>query len=215
MSSDGLAGRHALVAGAAEGLGRELATALAAAGAAVSVTTHHDDFAEEVTANSILNECWTYGREGRAFRLDLTDLEAVAEAFLQLEQDVAPIDVLVSLAFEAPPPPGPDDAPGDWSAAIEAGATPAFVLARAVGPSMVSRRTGLIAAVLPPAPEARADAPLRAARAAVVGLCEGLAAEWAESGVAVAWLEEAPAPQLIERLLPALPDAETADGEAS
>ena len=200
MSGDELAGRHALVAGAAEGLGRALATGLAEAGADVSVTTRHDDLAEEVTANSILNECWSYGREGRALRLDLTDLEAVVEAFVQLEEELAPIDLLVSLAFDAPPPSTADGAPGDWSAAIEAGATPAFVLARAIGPSMVSRRTGLIAAVLPPEPEARADAPLRAARAAVVGLCEGLAAEWAESGVAVAWLDEAEPRELLARL---------------
>ena len=202
MSSHDLAGRHALVAGAAEGLGRALATGLAAAGADVSVTTRHDEVAEEVTANSILNECWTYGREGRALRLDLTDLDAVSAAFAQLEQELAPIDVLVSLAFEAPPPPGSDAAPGDWSAAIEAGATPAFVLARAVGPSMIARRSGLIAAVLPPEPAAAADAPLRAARAAVVGLCEGLAAEWAESGVAVQWLDEAAPQQLLARLRP-------------
>ncbi len=197
-----LAGRHALVAGAAEGLGRELATGLAAAGADVSVTTRHDDVAEEVMANSILNECWTYGRDGRALRLDLTDLEAVVEAFVQLEEELAPIDVLVSLAFDPPPASAPSAAPGDWSAAIEAGATPAFVLARAVGPSMVSRRSGLIAAVLPPEPAVAAEAPLRAARAAVVGLCEGLATEWAELGVAVRWLSEAPADQLLERLRP-------------
>ena len=86
VSGSELAGRHALVAGAAEGLGRALATGLAAAGADVSVTTRRDDVAEEVTANSILNECWTYGREGRALRLDLTDLDAVSAAFAQLEQ---------------------------------------------------------------------------------------------------------------------------------
>ena len=209
MSGGELAGQHALVAGAAEGLGRALATGLAAAGANVSVSTQHDDIAEEVTANSILNECWTYGREGRALRLDLTDLDAVSEAFAQLEGDLAPIDVLVSLAFGAPPPPGPDAIPGDWSAAIAAGATPAFVLARAVGPSMVARRSGLIAAVLPPEPVAAADAPLRAARAAVVGLCEGLAAEWAESGVAVRWLDEAEPQQLLAGLRPPHADGAT------
>ena len=67
---------------------------------------------------------------------------------------------------------------------------------------MIARRSGLIAAVLPPEPVAAADAPLRAARAAVVGLCEGLAAEWAESGVAVQWLDEAAPQQLLARLRP-------------
>ena len=85
---------------------------------------------------------------------------------------------------------------------------PVFVLARAVGPSMIARRSGLIAAVLPPEPPEADDAPLRAARAAVVGLCEGLAAEWAESGVAVEWLDEAAPQYLLARLQP--PDADGA-----
>ena len=194
---------HALVAGAEGPLGRAIAVGLAAAGADVSVTTRRDDAAAEVAVNSILNECWTYGREGLALRLDLADLDAVAAALARLEGELAPLDLLVNLAFGAAPPDG--GAAGDWRAAIGDEAAPAFVLARAAGPRMYARGAGRIVSVLPPERGLAGGAPRRAARAAVVGLSEGLATEWAEAGVAVEWIEEAPPGRLLALLLPDAP----------
>ena len=203
MSAGGydLSGRHVLIAGVAEPVGRALAVALAEAGADVSVTTHHDDPAEEVTANSILNECWSIGREGRALRLDLGDLDAVTDGLSRLEQELAPVDLAVNAAFSPPPSAPGGTTPADWSAAIGEGATPAFVFARALGPRMVPRGSGLIVLLVPAASEDPEAAPLRAARAAVVGLAEGLSEEWGPAGVAVEWIEEAPSDELRERLL--------------
>lgn len=123
-----LDGRHVLVAGVREPEGRALAVALSEAGAAVSVTTRRAEIAEEVTANSILNECWTFGHEGRALTLDLTDEAAVTAAIEDLEADLAPLDAVV-----APLPP----------------ADPPDVLARAAAARMAERGSGT---VLLPAP---------------------------------------------------------------
>ena len=102
MSS--LEGLHVLVAGVREPDGRALAVAIAEAGAAVSVTTRRAELAEEVTANSILNECWTFGREGRALTLDLSDPAAVADALDGLEAELAPLDAVVTPLPPADPP---------------------------------------------------------------------------------------------------------------
>ena len=99
-----LDGRHVLVAGVREPDGRALAVALAEAGAAVSVTTRRAELSEEVTANSILNECWTFGHEGRALTLDLTDEAAVAAALDALEAELAPLDAVVTPLPPADPP---------------------------------------------------------------------------------------------------------------
>ena len=99
-----LDGRHVLVAGVREPDGRALAVALAEAGAAVSVTTRRAELSEEVTANSILNECWTFGHEGRALTLDLGDPEAVAAALDGLEAELAPLDAVVTPLPPADPP---------------------------------------------------------------------------------------------------------------
>ena len=66
---------------------------------------------------------------------------------------------------------------------------------------MYARRAGLIVSVLPPASDEHGEAPLRAARAAVVGLSEGLAAEWAEAGIGVDWFDEAPPEELLAQLV--------------
>ena len=158
-AADGLAGRHALVAAAREPEGRALALALAAAGATVSVATARDDRAEEVTAHSILNECWTLGRDGRALRLDLADPAAAEDALDGLEAAVAPLDALVI----APPREGD----GDASAFAEAAAR-----------RMAERGVGRIALC------AGADGG-EAARA----LAASLAARWAERGVGVSAVE--------------------------
>ncbi|MCY4616034.1 MAG: SDR family NAD(P)-dependent oxidoreductase [Chloroflexi bacterium] len=121
-----LDGRHVLVAGVREPDGRALAVALAEAGASVSVTTRRAELTEEVTANSILNECWTFGGEGRALTLDLTDEAAVATALESLEADLAPLDAVVT-----PLPPG----------------DPSEVLIAATAERMASRGQGVV--VLP------------------------------------------------------------------
>ena len=121
-----LDGRHVLVAGVREPDGRALAVVLAEAGASVSVTTRRAELAEEVTANSILNECWTFGGEGRALTLDLTDEAAVAAALESLEADLAPLEAVVT-----PLPPG----------------DPPDVLVAAVAERMASRGQGVV--VLP------------------------------------------------------------------
>ncbi len=123
-----LEGRHVLVAGVREPDGRALAVALAGAGAAVSVTTRTAELAEEVIANSILNECWTFGREGRALTLDLTEPAAVADALDNLEADLAPLDAVV-----APLPPADD----------------VDVLASAAAERMAGRDPGVVVLPLP------------------------------------------------------------------
>ena len=153
-AAGGLAGRHVLAAGAREPEGRAVAVALAAAGATVSVSTARDDRAEEVTAHSILNECWTFGRDGRALRLDIADAEAAEAALAALEAEVAPLDALVLMP--------PREGDGDASAIAEAAAR-----------RMAERGGGRLVLC-----EAAADGG-EAARA----LAASLAARWARRGV--------------------------------
>ena len=126
-----LDGRHVLVAGVREPEGRALAVALAEAGAAVSVTTRRAEFSEEVTANSILNECWTFGHEGRALTLDLDDEADVAAALAGLEAELAPIDAAIAPL----PQPGEDPA--------------AEVIATVAAQRMAERGAGVVVLPMP------------------------------------------------------------------
>ena len=116
-----LAGRSALVAGAAGPVGRALAVGLAEAGLHVSVTTLTGAREEEFLANSILNECWSLGRRGGAYAVDLASPAAVESALDAAEAEAGPLSVLVNAAQAVPSVTAVEaDAPA-WELAIRLG----------------------------------------------------------------------------------------------
>jgi gluconate 5-dehydrogenase len=180
-----LTGRHALVAGATGDLGRALAVALAEAGADVSVTTLHDDSAEETQANSILNECWSLGRKGQARRLDLTDPAAVDAAVEALEAAVAPIDILVNAAHGANIKPVAEASLAEWEREIARNATSVFVVCQAVAKRMLQRGYGRIVNLVSVLHDRGVPngALYGASQGAVLGFTKSAAIEWVRGGV--------------------------------
>ena len=179
-----LAGKHALVTGATTPLARALAVALAEAGANVSVTTTRDARAEEVEANSILNECWAAGTVrgtlGQAKTLDLTDPIAADAAIAALERDVSPIDILVNASHSANVKPALDATLAEWRTEIDRNATTAFVACQAVGRRMAARGRGRIINLVSVVHDRGVPncALFSASQAAVLGLTRTLAIEW-------------------------------------
>ena len=140
-------GQHALVVGASRSLGRAAALVLAEAGACVSLTTVRvDDRGEEARVHSVLNECWTLGRDGRVLTLELEgahfDAPAFDELVAELEREFGPLTVLVSIE------------PG--RAASRPAARASLSVAQAVGRRMRTRGAGRIVFVVSLGPEADA-----------------------------------------------------------
>ena len=176
-----LAGKHALVTGATTPLARALAVGLAEAGANVSVTTTTGARAEEVEANSILNECWAAaGVSGQAKTLDLTDPAAVEAAVASLEREVAPIDILVNATHGANIKPALEATLAEWQAEVDRNATTAFVACQAVGRRMVARGGGRIINLVSVVHDRGVPncALFSASQAAVLGLTRSLGIEW-------------------------------------
>jgi len=183
-----LAGKHALVTGATTPLARALAVALAEAGANVSVTTTRDQRAEEVLANSILNECWAAaGVSGHAKTLDLADPNAVEGAISALERDVAPIDILVNATHEANVKPALEATLEDWRTEVDRNATTVFVACQAAGRRMVARGHGRIINLVSVVHDRAVPncALFSASQAAVLGLTRTLGIEWGRGDAAV------------------------------
>ncbi|MGW6566323.1 SDR family oxidoreductase [Streptomyces sp. NPDC054975] len=88
-----LDGMQALVTGGARGLGAAIARRLARAGAAVLVADVRQDLAKEL-CESLVAE----GRRARPVVLDVTDPEAVAELFQDLDTRGEAVDILVNNA---------------------------------------------------------------------------------------------------------------------
>lgn len=139
-----LSGRHALVTGATTDLAHAIATALAEAGAIVSAMTLHDDAGEAAQARAIVAACATVGGAGAVRQVDLTHPATVGEAVAAIEQEVAPIDILVNAAHMATIRPILEATVDDWHRELLTNATSVFVACRAVAPGMIARGHGRI-----------------------------------------------------------------------
>jgi rhamnulose-1-phosphate aldolase/alcohol dehydrogenase len=122
-----LAGRVALVTGAARGIGAAIARRLATEGAHVVVTDLNHDGAQ-----SVANEIVAGNGTGRAVatRLDVADERAVQAAFDLARLTYGGIDVVVSNAGVAHVAPLDELALADWERSLAVNATGHFLVAR-------------------------------------------------------------------------------------
>lgn len=182
-----LTGKHALVTAAGSNLGRALAVALAEAGARVSVTTLRDEDREEPAVHSVLNECWSLGREGAMRRVDLAAPASVEAAVASLEEEVGPIDILVNAPHVATVKPLTEITLPEWRREMDANVTSMFVATRALGPRMIARHGGRVLNVVSVLAERGVPnaALFGATQGAVLAFTRSLGLEWGFRGVSV------------------------------
>jgi 3-oxoacyl-[acyl-carrier protein] reductase len=178
----GLRDRVAVVAAGSKGLGRAVAEALAAEGAAVVVLARGREALEAACARIV------HGG-GRAHPV-VADVSAPAEparAVAEAERVFGPVDILVTNS--GGPRPGRFEtlAPEDWDAAARTLLTSAVGFARAALPGMRSRRWGRIINIVSIAGKQPVDGLMlsNSLRAAVIGFARTLANEVAADGVTV------------------------------
>lgn len=182
-----LAGKHALVAGASEALGRALALGLAEAGADVSLTTAEEDTGQETRTSLLLDDCKALGRRGAMATVDLANPVKVVTAAGAIEAAIGPIDILVNAQHEANIKPVLESNVEEWRRELERNATSVFVTCQAVGKGMVRRGYGRIINVVSilhdrGVPNAAIFA---ASQGAVLGFTKSLGVEWSRLGVTV------------------------------
>lgn len=185
-----MVGRTALVTGAGQGVGRQVALHIADHGGAVVVNDFHADRAEAVAAE--ITE-----RGGRALGLsaDVTDLDELTALVERAAAELAPIDVLVNNAGNAgpvedalaPSPPFWETGPQDWERWTGTNFYGVLNAARAVLPGMVERGYGRIVSIISDA--GRTGEPnlvvYGGAKAGAAGFSRGLAKSVGRHGVTV------------------------------
>ena len=130
----------ALVTGGGRGIGRAIAQSLAAAGAAVAVTSRSAEELNE-TVRAIEND----GGSALAYPADVTDAVAVQATVTAIEASLGPIDVLVNNAGSLGPlKPLLETEVNEWWRAMEVNVLGPLLCTRLVLPGMVSRRRGRI-----------------------------------------------------------------------
>lgn len=176
----GLAGRVALVTGASQGIGREIALTLAAEGADVALCARRPEPLQAVAA-----EVEACGRTAVAIPADVATADGPRSAFATALEHFGHIDVVVNNAGKGSPKPILELTDADWQASLDLNFMSAVHLSLAAVPEMRTRRWGRIVNVA--SRVAREPdpyfAPYAAAKAALVNFSKSLANAFSEDGV--------------------------------
>jgi 3-oxoacyl-[acyl-carrier protein] reductase len=177
MAGYALAGKTALVTGAATGIGRAISVALAAAGARVAV--NHMGRAAE--ARRVVKIIAAAGASAIEVEADVTRAAKIERMVTKVCDTLGPIDILVNNAGVLLEKPFLETTEEDWDYVVDTDLKGIFLCSRAVLPGMVERGGGTvinIASELGVIGRERYG-PYCAAKAGVIGLTRSMAREFA------------------------------------
>ena len=181
IAVDGLDGRVAVVTGAAQGIGKATAEALAANGARVAAL---DLAAPEHPGIS-------------GYACDVSDEAAVNAVFDQVERDLGTVSVLVMNAGIFPIVPFEETTLDTWNRTLAINLTGGFLCARRVLPGMRAQHYGRIVALGSSAGKTggkKSVAAYAASKAGIMAMTKSIANEYAREGITA----NALAPSLID-----------------
>ena len=177
-----LTGQVALVTGAARGLGRAIALALADAGADVALGLRRPG-----TADDLVAEIEGMGRRALAVPMDVTDLAQIRSAVDAVVSGLGKLDILVNSAGLAPGNPAEDVTEADFDLTIDVNVKGLFFASQAAGRAMIGQGGGRIVNLSSQAGFVAlpTEAIYCASKAAVSHLTKCLAVEWGQHGITV------------------------------
>ncbi|GJD53146.1 3-oxoacyl-[acyl-carrier-protein] reductase FabG [Methylobacterium crusticola] len=176
-----LKGRVALVTGGANGVGREIALALAAEGAAVAV--NYRSSADD--ARAVAGAIEAAGGRALTYGADVADHEAVKAMVAAVVGDLGSLDILVNNAGLALRNRFVDTGPDEWRRQIDTCLYGAIHTAHAAAAHLERSGHGRIVSLIGDSSRVGESglSIVAAARAGVVGLMKSLAREMGRSGV--------------------------------
>ena len=176
-----LAGKTALITGGSRGLGKDMAKALAEAGAKIVINGQNLD-----TLQKTAEEFTAAGYEVETSPFDVRDEKSVVEAFEKLDAKGITIDILVNNAGIQHRQPMVDLSSADWQRVIDTNLTSTFLVGREAAKRMIAAGKGgkIINIGSLTSDVARATvAPYTAAKGGVKLLTKSMAAEWAKFNI--------------------------------
>jgi NAD(P)-dependent dehydrogenase (short-subunit alcohol dehydrogenase family) len=186
-----LSNQIALVTGAARGLGRATALALAHAGADVALGLR-----DKRAGGDLAGEIEALGRRALALQMDVADLAQVASAVDETVARFGRIDLLVNNAGIAPENPAENVTVHDFDETCAVNLKGTFFVSQAVGRVMIRQRSGRIVNLSSQAGFVAlpGESVYCMTKAAIAHLTKCLAVEWGKYGITV----NAVAPTFIE-----------------
>lgn len=186
-----LDGKVALVTGAARGLGRACALALADAGADVALGLR-----DASTAPDLVQDIESMGRRALSLQMDVSSMEQIKSAVEKAVKHFGRIDILVNNVGVAPANPAEKVTEQDYDTTMDLNVKASFFTAQAVGKQMIKQGGGRIINMSSQAGfiALQDEAIYCTSKAAINHLTRNLASEWAKYNITV----NAVAPTFIE-----------------
>ena len=184
LSMFDLKGEKAIVTGGGQGLGREMALALAEAGADVAVVQRRVEVSEQ-TAEEIRK----LGRDSFAMKVDVSKAEDVKNMVAAVKDRFGKIDILINNAGIGRGIPALDMTEEDWDSMIDIHLKGTFLCSQMVGREMAKQKKGNIINIssmsgfIVNRPQTQAH--YNTAKAGVIMLTKSLAMEWAKFNIRV------------------------------
>jgi NAD(P)-dependent dehydrogenase (short-subunit alcohol dehydrogenase family) len=177
-----LEGQVALVTGAARGLGRSIALALANAGAHVALGLR-----DAATGGEVAAEIEALGRVALPLQMDVTDLDQVRTAVDAVADRFGRLDILVNNAGLGPENPAEDVREEDFDLTVAVNVKGTFFTSQAAGRVMIGQGAGRIVNLSSQAGFVAlpGESVYCLTKAAISHLTKCLAVEWGRHGITV------------------------------
>ena len=182
-----LTGKVAVVTGGSRGLGFQMASALAEAGAGLAITARKADELERAAA-----ELRGSGYRALAVPCDVSRPEQIDAAVAQMIEEYGRIDILVNNAGATWGAPALDMPREGWRKVMETNVTGTFLMTQAVGRSMIEAGSpgkivniASVAGLVGTSAEVLDAVGYSASKGAVIAMTRDLAVKWAPHGITV------------------------------
>ena len=179
-----LTGKVALVTGAGQGIGLEIARTLAKAGANIVVAEYKED-----TGQAAVKEIEALGRKALFVQVDVGAMQSVEAMTEAVYGELEAVDILVNNAGVAHTSPIEETPIDAWHKLMDVNLHGVFYCSQSVGKKMLERSQGAIVNIASMsgliANDPQPQTAYNVSKAAVIMLTKSMATEWAKRGVRV------------------------------
>jgi len=181
-TSFGLEDNIAIVTGASQGIGRDLAIGLAEAGAHVALVSRNQSALDEVAS-----EIMALDRKALVIPRDLTDVSQIRAMVKQVDDTFGKIDILINNAAWTDTVPALEVTEKEWDQTLDTSLKALFFVSQAVARVMIPQGHGKIVNIGSTFGQVtfKGRSVYAAAKAGVHHLTRALAYEWASEGINV------------------------------